>query len=147
MTQTLSLPSLVNLYFMLAIMALYLIPLCYWQLMVLRGQRMENPDGSVDDWHLQRIHYGMAFADLFIAIPVNIVGIILVFVSPLWGYYTLALVSFWWLWAGVMATSTSLRFEKPKINLVWFLVFPFGALLGTCYIIWTIVHFELIYTM
>ncbi len=146
MIQALSLPSLLSLYFVLTVMALYLIPLCYWQLMVLRGKRMENPDGSADDWHLQRIHYGMAFADLFIAIPVNIAGIILVFISPLWGYYTLALVSFWWLWAGVMATSTSLRFEKPKINLVWFLTFPLGALVGAYYIIWTIVHFEIIYT-
>ncbi len=94
-----------------------------------------------------RVLLYMALADLFVAIPVNIIGILLVFVSPLWGYYALALVSFWWLWAGVMTTSTSLRFEKPKINLLWFLTFPFGALVGACYILWTIVHFELIYTM
>ncbi|MCP4074572.1 MAG: hypothetical protein GY744_00115 [Gammaproteobacteria bacterium] len=147
MTQTLSLSSLLSLYFVLTIMALYLIPLSYWQLMVLRGKPMENPDGSVDDWHLQQILYGMAFADLFVAIPVNIIGIILVFINPLWGYYALALVSFWWLWTGVMSTSTSLRFEKPKINLMWFIIFPFGALVGGYYIIWTIIHFKQIFML
>lgn len=143
----LSLPSQLSLYLLLAIMVLYLIPLCYWQLMVLRGKRMVNPDGSADDWHQQRSHYGIAFADLFIACPINFAGIILVFVSPLWGFYTLAMVSFWWLWAGVMTTSTSLRFEKPKINLYWIVTFPLGALVGISYIFWTIVHFELIYSM
>ena len=141
----LSLPSQLSLYLLLIIMALYLIPLGYWQLMVLSGKRMGNPDGSADDWHQQRTHYGIAFADLFVACPINIAGIILVFVSPVWGFYSLALVSFWWLWAGVMTTSTSLRFENPKITLNWFVVFPLGALVGASYIIWTIVHFELIY--
>jgi len=145
--QTLSTASLLSLYLLLLIMALYLLLLIYWQLMVLRGKSMKNPDGSVDDWHQQRTHYGIAFADLFIACPINITGIILVFVYPVWGYYILAMVSFWWLWAGVMTTSTSLRFEKPEINIKWFLTFPLGVFIGVFYIIWTLVHFELIYIM
>jgi len=145
--QTLSTPSLLSLYLLLLIMALYLLLLIYWQLMVLRGKPMSNPDGSVDDWHQQRSHYGIAFADLFVACPINIIGIILLFVHPVWGYYILAMVSFWWLWAGVMTTSTSLRFENPKINLKWFLIFPLGAFVGAAYIIWTFVHFESIYLM
>lgn len=147
MTHTLSVPSLVSLYLLLATMALYLVPLIYWQLMVLKGRRMHNPDGSADDWNQQRIHYGIAFADLFVACPINIAGIILVFVSPVWGFYSLALVSFWWLWANVMTTSISLRFENPKITMSWFITFPFGALVGMAYIIWTIVHFKQIYMM
>ncbi len=39
--------------------------------------------------------------------------IIMVFISPVWSYYALVLVSFWWLWANVMSTATSLRFENP----------------------------------
>jgi len=56
---------------------------------------MPNPDGSVDDWHEQKTHYDIALADVFFACPVGIIGIILVFVFPRWGYYLLALVSFW----------------------------------------------------
>ncbi len=113
--------------------------------MVLKGKAMKNPDGSVDDWHEQKTHYGMAFADVFLACPATIVGIVLVFVSPRWGYYLLALVSFWFVWANIMTTATSLRFEKPRINLVWFITFPFGSLLGLAYIVWTLVHFDNIY--
>ena len=106
---------------------------------------MKNVDGSVDDWHQQRCHYGMAFADLFVACPVNVIGIVLIFVYPALGFYLLALVSFWWLWANVMTTATSLRFEKPEITAVWLLTFPFGALLGLAYIVWSFVHFEQIF--
>jgi len=116
-----------------------------WQVMVLKGKAMKNPDGSVDDWHEQKTHYGGAFADVFLACPATIVGIVLVFVSPRWGYYLLALVSFWFVWANIMTTATSLRFEKPRINLVWFITFPFGSLLGLAYIVWTLVHFDNIY--
>lgn len=78
---------------------------------------MLNPDGSVDDWHEQKTHYDIAFADVLLACPAGIAGIILVFVSPRWGYYLLALISFWLLWANIMATSTSLRIEKPSLSL------------------------------
>ena len=64
--------------------------------------------------------------DIFFACPLSIIGIILVFAAPRWGYYLLAWVSFWFVWANVMTTATSLRFENPKKDLSWFIVFPFG---------------------
>ncbi len=91
----LSLFSQISLYVLLALIGILTLSLGYWQIMVLQGKAMQNPDGSFDDWHQQKILYGIAFADLFIACPASIIGIILVFVSPRWGYYLLALVSFW----------------------------------------------------
>lgn len=35
-----------------------------------------------------------AIADIFLACPLSIVGIVLVFVNPRWGYYLVGLVSF-----------------------------------------------------
>ena len=108
---------------------------------------MKNPDGSFDNWNEQKTHYGIALADIFITCPVNVVGIFLVFISPRWGYYLLALVSFWWVWSNTMTTSTSLRFEKPRITLNWIIVFPFGILIGLAFIVWTVVHFDTIYSL
>lgn len=143
--QELSLLSQISLYVLLALMGLIALIVWGWQIMVLRGKAMKNPDGSSDAWREQKIFYGIAFADVFLACPVCIVGIILVFAAPRWGYYLLALVSFWFVWANIMTTVTSLRFEKPRITLNWIIVFPFGILVGLAYIGWTIIHFDLIY--
>ena len=104
-----------------------------------------HSDGTADDWHEQKIFYGIAVADLVLACPTTIVGVILVFVAPRWGYYLLALVSFWFLWANIMTTATSLRFEKPEITLEWLIVFPLGSVVGLAYILWSMVHFDAIY--
>jgi hypothetical protein len=141
----LSLLSQVNLYLLLALIGVYALLVFGWQVKVLKGKAMKNPDGSSDDWHQQKTHYGIAFADVFLACPASITGILLVFVSPRWGYYLLALVGFWFVWANIMTTATSLRFEKPRITLNWLIVFPSGILLGLAYIVWTIAHFHLIY--
>ena len=141
----LSLFSQISLYVLLALIGILTLSLGYWQIMVLQGKAMQNPDGSFDDWHQQKILYGIALADLFIACPASIIGIILVFINPRWGYYLLALVSFWLIWANMMTTTTSLRFEKPSITLNWLIVYPLGMLVGLAYIIWTIVHFDIIY--
>jgi hypothetical protein len=116
-----------------------------WQVMVMKGKAVKNADGSVDDWHEQKIFYGIAVADIFLACPAAIAGITMVFVSPRWGYYVLALVSFWFVWTNIMTTVTSLRFESPKITFGWFIAFPFGSLVGLAYIIWTFIHFNVIY--
>lgn len=145
--QELSLFSQVSLYVLLGIMGLICLIIWGFQIKVLRGKAMKNPDGSYDNWHEQKTHYGIALADVFLACPVNITAIVLVFVSPRWGYYLLALVSFWWIWANIMTTATSLRFWKPKINLTWIIVYPFGILVGLAYILWTIVNFNLIYSL
>lgn len=145
--QELSLISKVSLYLLLGIMGLICLIIWGWQFRVLKGKAMKNTDGSFDSWHEQKTFYGIAFADIFIACPTNIAGIVLVFASPRWGYYLLALVSFWWVWANIMTTSTSFRFEKPKITFNWIIAFPFGILVGVAYIVWTIVHFEIIYSL
>jgi len=143
--QELSLLSHISLYLLLALIGLMAQVVGGWQVMVLKGQAMKNSDGSSDDWHEQKTHYGIAYADVFLACPASIIGVVLVFVSPRWGHYLLALVSFWFVWANIMTTATSLRFEKPRITLNWFIVFPFGALVGLAYIVWTLLHFDTIY--
>jgi hypothetical protein len=143
----LSLISRVSLYVLLGTMGFVCLIIWGWQIRVLKGKAMKNPDKSFDNWHEQKTHYGIAFADIFLACPVNIAGIALVFVSPRWGYYLLALVSFWWVWANTMTTSTSLRFEKPKITLDWIIAFPFGILVGLAFITWTLIHFDKIFSI
>ena len=141
----LSLLSQISLYMLLALIGLFALLVGGWQIMVLQGKAMKNPDGSTDDWHAQKTHYGMAFADVFLACPTSIAGIVLTLIHARWGYYLLALVSFWFVWANIMTTVTSLRFEKPRINLRWLVTFPLGALVGLAYIVWTLVHFDPIY--
>ncbi|MFH0789635.1 MAG: hypothetical protein V2B13_18750 [Pseudomonadota bacterium] len=142
----LSLLSQISLYVLLVLMGLFALLVWGWQFMILRGKSFKNPDGSMDDWHEQKTHYGIAFADVFVACPANIIGILLVFLYPRWGYYLLALVSFWWIWANVMTTATSLRFYNPRHSLIiWLLGYPFGILVGLAYIVWTIIHFNAIY--
>jgi len=116
--QELSITSQISLYVLLVSLGIYVLLVGGWQIKVLRGEAMKNPDGSKDDWHEQKTHYGIAVADLFLACPAGIVGIILVFIAPRWGHYLLALVSFWFIWANIMTTATSLRFENPKIDLI-----------------------------
>ena len=106
---------------------------------------MKNPDGSADSWREQKIFYGISVADIFLACSLSIIGIALVFISLRWGFYLLAWVSFWFVWANIMTTATSLRFEKPKITLSWLIVFPFGSLVGLAYFVWTLFHFDAIY--
>lgn len=133
---TLPLASQISLYVLLALV------IWGWQIGVLRGNAYTNPDGSKDDWHEQKITYGIAFADTVLACPAAIAGIILVFPSPRWGVFLLALVSFWLVWANIVTTATSLRFYHPRITVAWFVSFPFGALVGLAYIIWVVLHFD-----
>ncbi len=144
--QKLSLFSQISLYVLLVLYGLFALLLWVLQFKILRGKAFENPDGSKDDWHEQKTFYGIAFADVFVACPANILGIVLLFLYPRWGYYLLALVSFWWVWANVMTTATSLRFYNPKQHLmIWLAGYPLGILLGLAYIAWTIIHFDIIY--
>ena len=137
--------SKVFLYIIIVIFGLLSIIVFGWQLMVLRGKSMNNPDGTVDAWRDQKLFYGIALADVIVAVPVTLVGIVLIFVGWRIGYYVTGLVSFWFLWTNVMTTATSLRFEKPKISLNWFIVFPFGALVALAYIVWSLIYFQEIF--
>ena len=141
----LSILSQITLYVLLALIGVFTLIIWGWQINVLRGKALTNPDGSVDSWHEQKTHYGIAFADVFFACPANAIAIILVFVSPRWGTYLLAMAGFWWVWANTMTTSTSLRFEHPKITLAWLIVFPSGILIGLATIVWTVINFDAIY--
>ena len=143
--EMLSLPSQITFYMLLALIGMLRLIIWGWQIQVFRGKEMNNSDGSVDSWHDQKIFYGIAVADIFLACPLSLFGILLVFVSPRFGIYLLGLVSFWLLWANIMTTATSLRFEKPKITFSWFIVFPFGVLVGLAYLLWTLFNFDIIY--
>ena len=143
--QDLPLISQIVLYVLITLIGLYVVLIGVWQIKVLRGETMSNPDGSVDDWHEQKTHYGIALADVLLACPAGVIGIVLIFVNPRWGYYLLALVSFWLVWANIMTTATSLRFEKPTLSLNWWVVFPVGGFVGLAYIIWSIINFDSIY--
>jgi hypothetical protein len=142
--QALSPASQIFFFILLALLGFLALIILGWQIMVLRGKSMKNPDGSADDWHAQKTHYGIAFADVFLACPATISGIILVFLSPRWGFFLLGLISFWFVWANLMTTVTSLRFEKPKFSFNWWIVFPLGLLVGLAYLIWTIVHIDVL---
>ncbi|MFC1972423.1 hypothetical protein ACFLVE_03350 [Chloroflexota bacterium] len=135
----------VILYIIIVLFGLLAVIVFVWQIMVLRGKSMKNPDGSVDDWHEQKLNYGIALADIAIAIPVTFIGIALIFAEWRVGYYLTGLASFWFLWTNIMGTATSLRFEKPKISLNWFIVFPFGAIVALAYIIWSLIYFQEIF--
>ena len=142
----LSLLSRIALYVLLAFYGVFALIVLFWQIRILKGHSFANPDGSKDDWHEQPTHYGIAVADVLVACPTNLIGIALVFLRPRWGFYLLALASFWWVWANVMTTATSLRFHDPrKAPVMWFISFPLGILLGLAFIAWTVVHFDVIY--
>ena len=137
--------SKVILYIIISLFGLLAVILLGWQIAVLRGKSMKNPDGTVDDWHEQKLFFGIALADVTVAVPLTLIGIISIFAGWQVGYYLTGLASFWFLWANIMATATSLRFEKPKISLNWFIVFPFGVIVALAYIIWSLVYFHEIF--
>jgi len=137
--------SRIILYIIIALFGLMCCIILPWQINVLRGKSMKNPDGSVDDWHEQKLFYGIALADITIAVPLTLVGIVFIFVGWRIGYYLTGLASFWFLWTNIMTTATSLRFEKPNISFSWFIVFPFGAIVALAYIIWSLIYFQEIF--
>ena len=143
----LSLLSQISLYILMFLMGMIALIVFVLQMGVIKGKDIKNPDGTIDNWHEQKIFYGIAVADLTFACPVTFTGIVLVFILPQWGFYLLSMSSFWFVWANIMTTTTSVRFEKPKITLNWLIAFPFGTIVGLAYIIWIFYHFDIIYTL
>ena len=134
------------LYLILSIMGLYIAAVEVWQIQVIRGNRMENPDGSADDWHEQKTHYGIAFADLVVGIPVSVAAAFCAWSKKALAHFLFSLMAFWLVYCNIFTTSTSLRFYNPKIfDLDWFVTFPFGTLLGLSYLTWVVVHFEAVF--
>ena len=105
---------------------------------------MQNPDGTADDYHEQNTLYGIAFADVFLACPASFVAIALVFFSPRWGFFLLGMVAFWYVWANIMGTVTSLKFGNPTLTLSWLIVYPTGIFVGLATILWIVIHFDTI---
>ncbi len=106
---------------------------------------MKKPGVSTEDGHEQPFLYGIALADITVGIPMALTGILLIFIDWRIGYYLTGLASFWFLWANVMTTATSLRHEKPALTISWFVAFPFGAFLGLAYLIWSFLHFQALF--
>lgn len=137
--------SLTILYVVVGLISIYILLLWILQIKVWRGGTIKNPDGSIDDWHEHNLIYGIALADVFLSCPAGIVGAVLIFLQVKIGLYLFAMVSFFYVWANIATTATSLRFYKPKINFLWFISFPFGTLLGMIYLIWTLIYFDMIF--
>jgi len=141
----LSLSSRIILFTLLVLIGL-ITCIVYWaQIGCVRGKPFENPDGTKDDWREQKVFYGIAWADILLACPMSISALVLIFLAPQWGFFLMGMVSFWFLWANVMTTITSLRFEKPEITFQWFVVFPFGAVVGLSFLAWMVAHFDLVF--
>ena len=138
----LSFSSRITLYMLLALIGLFSCIVLWAQVGTARGRPFENPDGTKDDWREQKLFFGIAWADILVGCPASFAGIALMLISPRWGFFLMGMVGFWFLWANLMTTITSLRFENPKITFQWFVVFPLGSILGLCYLVWAVVHFE-----
>lgn len=143
--QEINLISTVILDILLLLFAFITLGIFWFQFNVYKGKNMDNPDGSTDDWHEQKIMFGMAIADIVIVCPITFLAIALVLINLRWGFYILAMISFWHIWVNTAFTVTSLRFEKPKFTLNWFMAYPFGILLGFLYLLWSIIHFDLVF--
>ena len=136
--------SILILYILLGFSGLYFIILWFWQIKVFRGKRMNNVDGSFDDWHEHNMDYGFSFADIVIGCPVGLLGVVFTFLHYQVGFYIMAMVSFWFIWVNLATTVTSLKFCSPKISFSWFMTFPFGSLMSLAYIVWTIYYYDVI---
>lgn len=147
MTSLADLPgvSRIFLYVLLAVTSLVTVIVLFAQIGCLRGKPFENPDGTRDDWREQKVFYGIAWADILVACPVSFAAIVLVFLEPRLGFLLMGMVSFWFVWANVMTTATSLRFEKPQLTPHWFVVFPMGTVIGLAFLVWIGLHFRIIF--
>ena len=133
--------SQTTLYILIAFIGVLTLLILWFQINVFRGQRMPNPDGSADDWDEARIFYGIAVADILFACPLGAAVVVLILAGSPWGFFLLPVHGFYFLWANTMTTATSLRFYNPAFTLMWFIVFPLGAIVGAATLIWAALHF------
>ena len=133
--------SRITLYVLVAFIGVLTLLILWFQINVIRGKRMPNPDGSADDWHEQEIFFGIAFADILFACPLGIAVAVLTLAGSRWGIFLLPVHGFYFLWANTMTTATSLRFHNPAFTLMWFIVFPLGAIIGAATLVWSALHF------
>lgn len=135
--------SRISLYVLIYLMAFYLIIVMYWQVQVVRGRAMNNPDGSVDDYHEQKIFYGIAIADFVVPLPLMIAAFAFWYAGDVSiAHLLFAMVSFWFVYWNTVTTATSLRFETPTIDTMWIITCPFGIVLGFLYWCWIFIHYD-----
>ena len=137
--------SQMTLYVLLAFIGVLSALILNFQIRVFKGERMPNPDGSADDWHEQKIFYGIALADILFACPLGFAVVVLILIGSPWGFFLLPAHGFYFLWANTMTTATSLRFHNPKVTLTWFIVFPLGILVGAATLLWSSIHLIALY--
>jgi hypothetical protein len=141
----LTMTSRASLLLLLALITVFTGLVLFAQIGCLRGKPFENPDGTKDDWREQKIFLGIALADILVACPLSFIGVALVFLAPRWGFFLMGMVSFWFVWANIVTTLTSLRFERPRITARWIVVFPTGAVVGLALLLWVVLHFDLVF--
>ena len=57
------------------------------------------------------------------------------------------MIGFWFVYANILTTATSLKFEKPRFTFMWFIVYPMGILVGVAVLAWAGVHFRSVYAL
>lgn len=139
--------SVASLYLLLTLIAVFTGLVLFAQVGCLRGRPFENPDGTKDDWREQKLFYGIAWADILVACPLSFVAVALVFLAPRWGFFLMGMAGFWFVWANLVMTITSLRFERPRITAQWIVVFPTGSVVGLALLLWIVVHFDLVFSL
>ena len=139
--------SVITLYALLVFVTFLVLVLLWWQVQVIAGKRMPNTDGTFDDWHEQNVIFGHTVADIFFACPLGIATVVLILLGSVWGFFLLPMVGFWFVYANTITTATSLRFARPKLTVMWFIIFPLGILVGVAILVWTAVHFRAVYPL
>ncbi|MCP4231284.1 MAG: hypothetical protein GY771_14200 [bacterium] len=130
------LTALIGLLFVFLLFAVYIVALGYWQIMVLLGNPMANPDGTVDTI-ANPLTFGFALADLALAIPVAILGIVGMLLQKKWGLFLSAMFTFLMFYMHFAVTASSLwggGFDV--ITLEWLLLFPSGCVIAVIFWIW-----------
>ncbi len=126
----------IGLLIVILLFAAYIIVLGYWQVMVVLGNPMANPDGTVDTI-AEPLTFGFVLADLAVAIPIGILGIIGMLLQKKWGLILSAMFSFFLFYMNVAGTAASLwGGGTDVITLEWLLIYPSGCVVGLAFWIW-----------
>ena len=130
------LAAYIGLFVVFLLFAVHIIALGYWQIMVLLGNPMANPDGTVDTI-AEPLTFGFALADLAIAIPVAILGIVGMLLHKKWGLILSAMFTLFLFYMNFAGTAASLWGSGfDVITLEWLLLYPAGCVVAIAFWIW-----------
>ena len=130
------LAAYIGLFVVFLLFAVYIVALGYWQIMVLLGNPMANPDGTVDSL-ADPLFFGFAVADLAVMIPAAILGIVGMLMQKKWGLFLSAMFSFLIFYMSFAVTASSLWSNGFNvITLEWLLLFPSGCVVAVAFWIW-----------